>query len=48
MQTATDDDQKKVAPVRESRKSDGWREREESRTAGVAPRLARADGIVRC
>ena len=48
MQTRTDDDMKKVAPGRDSKKSDGWREREESRTAGVAPRLAKAAGVVRC
>ncbi len=34
----TDDTQKKAAPVRGGKKSDGWREREEAKTAGLTPR----------
>jgi hypothetical protein len=34
----TDDKQMKAAPVRVAKKSEGWREREESKAHGVAPR----------
>lgn len=46
----TDDVQKKAAPVRASKKSEGWREREEAAAARVAPRAHKADGAshVRC
>ncbi len=43
MQAQSYDDQKKAAPPRASKKSDGWREREESRHAGAAPRAKSAD-----
>ena len=33
-----DDVEKKAAPVRVAKKSDGWREREEAKAAGVTPR----------
>jgi hypothetical protein len=32
-----EDTQKKAAPLRSSKKSEGWREREESKAAGTAP-----------
>jgi len=32
------DDKQKTKPIRTGKKSDGWREREESRAAGVTPR----------
>lgn len=47
----SDDEQKKAAPVRASKKSEGWREREESRNASVAPRKTSKhenDEPVRC
>jgi hypothetical protein len=45
----TDDETKKAAPVRAAKKSEGWREREESRNAGVAPRTTKDNGgVVRC
>jgi hypothetical protein len=44
-----DDMQKKVAPVRVSKKAEGWREREEARNASVAPRKADSRSpFVRC
>jgi hypothetical protein len=45
--TRTDDELTKAAAAR-ANKSEGWREREESRNAGVAPRFAKASGLVRC
>jgi hypothetical protein len=45
----SDDTQKKVAPVRVSKKAEGWREREEARNASVAPRKSETQSpIVRC
>ena len=35
-----EDTQKKAAPLRSSKKSEGWREREESKAAGTAPHSA--------
>lgn len=35
-----EDIQKKAAPLRAAKKSEGWREREESKAAGVAPRTS--------
>jgi hypothetical protein len=35
-----EDTQKKAAPLRASKKSAGWREREESKAAGTAPHSA--------
>jgi hypothetical protein len=32
---------KKAVPARTSKKSDGWREREEAMAAGVTPRINR-------
>jgi hypothetical protein len=32
------DDKSKTKPMRTKKKSDGWREREESRAAGITPR----------
>lgn len=47
-----DDVEKKSAPVRAAKKSDGWREREESKCAGVTPRISHrssdAATLVRC
>lgn len=34
-----EDTQKKAAPARAAKKSEGWREREESNAAGTAPRM---------
>lgn len=48
----TDDTVMKAAPVRVTKKSEGWREREEAKAAGVAPRklTERSDkhSLVRC
>lgn len=35
-----EDTQKKAAPLRAAKKSEGWREREESKPAGTAPRTS--------
>lgn len=35
-----EDIQKKAAPLRAAKKSEGWREREESKAAGTAPRTS--------
>jgi hypothetical protein len=41
--------EEKATPVQAAKKSEGWREREESRNAGVAPRTTKdAGGVVRC
>jgi hypothetical protein len=34
----TDDTLNKAAPVRVAKKSEGWREREEAKAAGITPR----------
>jgi hypothetical protein len=48
----SDDVMKKAAPVRESKKSEGWREREEARNARVTPRTTKLENdepaLVRC
>ncbi len=38
-----EDTQKKAAPLRAAKKSEGWREREESNAAGTAPRTRGTD-----
>lgn len=47
----SEDTQQKASPVRTSKKSDGWREREEAKAAGVTPhkadRSAKAFSLVR-
>jgi len=39
-----EDLEKKSAPVRASKKSEGWREREEAKAAGVTPRKIASPG----
>lgn len=44
------DTEMKATPIRVAKKSEGWREREEAKAAGVTPRklIERSDKLARC